>query len=611
MKRLRRIVLSVVFIVSFTLSGNCLSYGNSDGQELSQEQKNAIAMLNYITVLTDEINESKNSRVFLEEAYTNLINNIYPNAVDGRTLGHLNGLLDTMERYRMIAVKRERLQYIYEQSQAKAMENAMPDPFEMINDIELSNPLSIVKVVVYTVPDAYDSYTSYNSNIEQEYLEAGWGLEDEEAAELHESRKETFSYMVSMVNDYDLPGDLTLTEDSVDEFVKWKNNPNIISRIQFLESNRGTYSCYGGYWLLLADSYYQSGDYRKCLDSIAEYENMETRIFRRDYEYAKVLPLAIISARETQDIENYQDFASERARRILKNTDHDDWDLRFFAAQVFIDLFAYTKDDSYLQSAYSIVLDNVNYLVTEQQSLNTSFLKKVQEESKPKGISKEESKEIEAYNSMLKKNRITEMPPIYEPLLLNCDLLFALANELDISEDEKVKIDALLHQNNERLFLSGPVDRQYWFHAENSAAPLTALTYDYYGSALILPSEYLTTDTALTITVTDPGKTEPVVFTDWKVDKVQRGKEGDLATFETAYISKQAQKYNWVPNEDITIEIKPKDGMKMSYQAKLKTEGTKKEWYDYLKVWEGAESKNNWYDYFKVWENSVNFVGVS
>ena len=48
------------------------------GQELSQEQKNAIAMLNYITFLTQETNSSKNSRLYMEQAYSSLINNTYP-----------------------------------------------------------------------------------------------------------------------------------------------------------------------------------------------------------------------------------------------------------------------------------------------------------------------------------------------------------------------------------------------------------------------------------------------------------------------------------------------------------------------------------------------------
>jgi LPS O-antigen subunit length determinant protein (WzzB/FepE family) len=49
---------------------------------LTDEQRNAIGMLNYITVLTQDINASKNSRMYMEEAYSTLINNTYTNAVD-------------------------------------------------------------------------------------------------------------------------------------------------------------------------------------------------------------------------------------------------------------------------------------------------------------------------------------------------------------------------------------------------------------------------------------------------------------------------------------------------------------------------------------------------
>ena len=74
---------------------------------LTDEQSNAIAMLNYITVLTQDVNASKNSRLYMEGAYSSLINNTYPNAVDSRTLSQLIGVLDTMERYRMAALQRE------------------------------------------------------------------------------------------------------------------------------------------------------------------------------------------------------------------------------------------------------------------------------------------------------------------------------------------------------------------------------------------------------------------------------------------------------------------------------------------------------------------------
>ena len=102
-KRIVCIGLAIVLSVSAVLP----SIAGETAQMLTAEQKNAIAMLNYITVLTQDINKSKNSKVYMENAYSNLVNNIYPNSVDDRTLDQLQGLLDTMERYRMIDVKRE------------------------------------------------------------------------------------------------------------------------------------------------------------------------------------------------------------------------------------------------------------------------------------------------------------------------------------------------------------------------------------------------------------------------------------------------------------------------------------------------------------------------
>ncbi len=161
---------------------------------------------------------------------------------------------------------------------------------------------------------AVDSVTSYAAATEEldlQYLQDGWALDDEEAATLHNSRKNTFSYMIKMVRDYDVPGDLSLTEKSVEEFVKWKNNTNTVARIHFLESNKDTYQNYGGYWLLLAESYYDNGDYQKCLQSINSYEALDVRIFRKDYEYSRVLPLAINAA---EQVYNSADYVSEAKR---------------------------------------------------------------------------------------------------------------------------------------------------------------------------------------------------------------------------------------------------------------------------------------------------------
>ena len=428
---------------------------------LTDEQANAIAMLNYITVLTQDINASKNSRLYLEEAYSSLINNTYPNAVDNRTLSQLAGLLDTMEGYRMIAVKRDRLQYIYEQNQAQAIRAAVPNPLSMISTVQSFRPSKIAASLAYMVIDSITSYTAYTSEADLQYLKDGWALDDEEASMLHESRKGTFAYMINIVGEYDLPGDLTLTENSVEEFVKWKNNDNVVSRIQFLESNQETYQSYGGYWLLLAQSYYDNGDFSQCLDAIRTYEGMNTRIFRKDYELAKVLPSVISAAEAIYTGAEYADVATHYAQMLLDNTDHNDWALRYYAAQVYIDLFAQTDDASHLKTAYDIILDNVNYLVGEQQSLNAAYLAPVQKTTVPKDATKGEKKQIENANKALEEIRKTELPPVCEPLRLNCDLLFALAGELKISESERQKIDGILHPSGAPIFLTETLDEQY------------------------------------------------------------------------------------------------------------------------------------------------------
>ena len=51
---------------------------------------------------------------------------------------------------------------------------------------------------------------------------------------------------------------------------------------------------------------------------------------------------------------------------------------------------------------------------------------------------KAEQKRLKAYNKALKDTRETELPPLYEPLVLNCDLLFALADEMDCPLPAKI-----------------------------------------------------------------------------------------------------------------------------------------------------------------------------
>lgn len=536
---------------------------------LTDTQHNSINMLNYLTVLTQEINSSKNSKLYLEQAYSSIVNNTYPNAIDDRTLGELNALLDTLEGYRMVAEKRERIEYIYEQNKAQALRDAVPNPLGLISTVQSFSLAKMVASVAYMTVDSVTSYQTSSAQADLQYLQDGWALDDEDAEFLHNQRKSTFSYMVKTVNENKLPGELTLTEESVDTFVDWKNNPNVVARIRFLESNQNTYMAFGGYWLTLAQSYYENQDYEKCLDAIKSYENLEICIFRKDYDYAETLPYVIAASEEVLDGSDYISNLEHYAENIINNTGNDQWSLRYIAAQAYIELYAKTNDDIYLRKAYDIALDNVNNLVSKQQSMNDTFLTEVVKAKAEKGDSSDKKDEIKKYNKLLKEERKTELPPTYEPLMLNCDLLFSLTEKLDLSAKDMSQIEQILHENNEKLFLVEELDNLYRFSSNNIDTSKIDISFD--GEKLIIPAKYVSESTKITVTIKEKNTKKEI--DDWSIDKVTRKTEKELDTFKAIYSSETAKKFKYSDDMEIDIEIdvKPDSGADI-LEFKYKTE---------------------------------------
>ena len=525
-----------------------------DSETLNDTQLNSINMLNYLVMLTQEINAATNGRLYLEEAYSSLINNTLPEAVDNRTLVEINYLLDTLEDYRMIAVKRERIQYIYEQNQAQALRNALPNPLGLISAVHSFSLSGLIASVSYMALDSINSYLTSSTQADMQYLQDGWDLDDKQAAVLHGIRKGTFNYMVETVREYQLPGKLALTEQAVSDFVIWKNKSNNLQVIQFFEENRETYQAFGPYWLTLADCYFRNGDYAKCLEAIAQYELLNTQIFRRDYEYARILPLAIIAAHEEQDTISYIQTATRYSETILRNTTNNEWPLRYFAAQTFIELFSLTNNHDYLLRAYDIALSNVNYMVEEQKSLNSTYLENVKTITADKTATKSQQEEIKQYNKLLTEKRKTELPPMYEPLLLNCELLFSLAEELGMPETELQRIDGILHENGEPIFLIEPINAQYSMKSDPDIDSLKeCIVFD--GTLLSIPVQLVSEQYSIKVSVTTDGET--IVYDDWTLKKVERKGKSDISSFVAHFSSKAIKKHKFAVGARISVKIQP------------------------------------------------------
>ena len=529
---------------------------------LSDEQRNSIGMLNYLTMLTQEINTSKNSRLYLESVYSYLVNNTYPNAVDQETEFRLEEILEQLNNYRMNAVKRERLEFIYERNKAMAIREAVPNPLGLLSSVRSFSWPQLIASVAYMAVDSVTSYQNASSQAELEYLQDGWELDDAEYETLHKLRSRAFTYMIEMVNSNDLPGDLALNEKSVENYVEWKLEENVVRRIQLLEANQNVYEGFGPYWLTLAESYFINKDYQKCMDAISTYESLSTRIFRQDFELAKVLPSALLSAMEILDGKEYVAIAKHYLEQIEDNAAFDDWSLRYFAAQGYIDLYQRTSEISYLKKAYDLTLNNATILVSEQQKLNDKYTAEVQKIDIPKGTTKEKKDELEKLNKQAEEERKIALIPVYEPLTLNCDLLFSIAEELEVPIAEQVKIESILHHNNQPLFLVPSIDSRYWF-ADKATLQASEIKTAYDNGSFTIPVQYVTDTAVINLRITSDNEVTDI--SDWTLSNVTRNDKSDLSTFTASFSSSAASKYKFKANDQLVFTVLPtgddKDGV--------------------------------------------------
>ena len=562
---------------------------------LSSTQRNSINMLNWLAFLTQEINAENNNRLFIEDVYSLIVNETYPNAVDVHTQDRLKGIRQALVRYRMVDVKRERIEFLFEQNKAQTIKAAIPNPLTLMNVVQSESLTKLAVSVVYMAINSISSYQSATTQAELQYLQDGWELDDEASEVFYNLRSDAFDYMIDIVREYDLPGYLALNEKAIEEFVSWKGKDDVNRRILFLENNVETYQAFGSYWLLLAESYYSIGNYAQCLDAIHSYETLSTRIFRKDYEYAKILPLAVIASEHVLTENEFVAIAEQYARKILDNIDTEDWDLRYFATQIYVNLYAKTQNTTYLWDAYSVVLSNVNYLVDEQLTMNTTYTAKVQEEAIPAGTTKDKETQIKKYNQLVKEKRKTELPPVSEPLMLNCDLLFSIATQLNIQGNEKKRIDNILHENGDKLFLVDDLDNKYRYTGKNVIDASTWNSVSFNGKELTIPASCLTENASISVKVIAPEGQE-TVFEDWKISVVNRQTEDDITTYAGVFKSATAEKYSYKVGTTVNVSVVPH-----------------KE-YETAPIcfnFEAIDNKPNWYNHIAIWSSDIAFKRVN
>lgn len=450
---------------------------NNEALKVEERFKTEITMLNYLTVVTQEIKANKN-RLLLDSTYNTLYDGMHLDAVDNKTQKYIKELANTVFELKMLDIKRSRIEYLWEQERAGAIKSAIPNPIGLLSAVRSADLFSLVTSGAYMIIDSVVGYNYAIQNANVEYLKNGWEIEDEELTDINILNGNLWDYKNDMRRDNNIPSDLILNEDKIKEFVKWEYYDNVDSKISFFEENIETYKGYPTLWLVLAQCYYDKAisnmdedgngilkEYLvKCIDAVKKYETNSARIFIKDSHLAKIIPLVIASAEKTQSDSEYVKTAKHYIELLEKNMKNSDWDLQYFAAQTYVDIYGRTKDTEYLNKAYNKAKNNVVYLVPEQRKMNNEYDADYVEQKPKDGATKKEKEEVKEFNKKRKEERKFELPPILESLRLNLDLLLELAKQKGINDIEKQTIDNILHTSGEALFLFHPLDDYYWYN---------------------------------------------------------------------------------------------------------------------------------------------------
>ena len=126
---------------------------------------------------------------------------------------------------------------------------------------------------------------------------------------------------------------------------------------------------------------------------------------------------------------------------------------------------------------------------------------------------------------------------------MNCDLLFALVEEMDVLLTEKSKIEGLL----EGAFCVETYAKRYSF---DSSWEMPTVKFD--KTEIIIPASLLTENSTVKVTISENGNEK--TYEDWIVKKVER--EGmTVDTFKVVLKSENAKKQEWSKDTAVRLEI--------------------------------------------------------
>ena len=138
------------------------------------------------------------------------------------------------------------------------------------------------------------------------------------------------------------------------------------------------------------------------------------------------------------------------------------------------------------------------------------------------------------------------MPPIYEPLAINCELLFSLAKQLDVDPKTQNDIDGILIESGESIFLNEYQREKYSFYYSRPGCKAVLEK-----KTITIPARFLSDGYRVRANVIDNGSTN--TYDDWNIVEVHRSEDFDDYTVKL--VSEEISKQEWSKNSRVVVEI--------------------------------------------------------
>ncbi len=515
------------------------------------------ALLTELVFALSDAKASANGRLVLDQVCDTFRNNIDPSSMDAAVSEKLDGWLDSMEPLRLTDSERKKLHHLFQYNQAVLLKGVVDEPLALLSHAHSYDLKDVAQAVIAPVFESPETYMAFQNPADPYFLQLNQTFQEEEIQILDGINAEALSCLNDFVKKKELPEEYLFTEEAVQKYAEWKNSGDLLGRIHFLEENQETYSGYAGLWLLAAQSYFENGDYAKCLSAIQAYEEAQKPSYTIDSNYARLLPAAVISLLETvRLVDTRVERISSCVENLIRNTDGNDWALRYFASMAYMEI-SRSSDNSWLKArcrshAYTVSRSIVKYLSSEQQSGNHSWLADLIQEKVPQGASSEKKKKIRDLNTTLKEDRKTSLPPASLQLLLSADLLKAFMERESSDEEGRTEAEAALYPNHEPVFLNRVIEQEY---RSEPAEEISGNEIILDKKKLSVPADLLSYDCTISV-IADNG-TDHWTFSDWTVENIKRKDPDDIHSFKAELTSAKYSSFKLTENMEISVEVIP------------------------------------------------------